>query len=72
MTERLTRVPRMQEVISSNSRPAKTYTALQTVRQHFNSVVLTLCRGDGYRKLVTRFGAIWPRAQPGKGLKHLP
>jgi len=32
MTARLTRVPRVREVWSSNPGPAKSYTALQTVR----------------------------------------
>jgi len=37
---------------------------LQTVRHRFNiyassCVVLALWRGDGHRKLVTRFGVLW-------------
>jgi len=44
-----------------SQRPAKSYTALQTVRHRFNiyggsCVALAQWRGDGYRKLVTRFG----------------
>jgi len=35
--QRLTRVPRLREVWSSNPRPAKSYTALQTVRHRFKS-----------------------------------
>jgi len=61
MTERLTRVPRVQEVWSLNLGLAKSYTALQTVRHRFNicsssCVALALQRGDGHRKLVTRLG----------------
>jgi len=36
MVERLTRVPRVREVWSSNPGLAKSYTALQTVRHRFN------------------------------------
>jgi len=36
MTERLTRVPRVREVDSSNPRLVKSFTALQTVRHRFN------------------------------------
>jgi len=36
MAEQLTRVPRVREVWSSNPGPAKSYTALQTVRHRFN------------------------------------
>jgi len=36
MAERLTRVPRVREVWSSNFGPAKSYTVLQTVRHCFN------------------------------------
>jgi len=36
MAERLTRVPRVREAWSSNSGPAKSYTALQTDRHRFN------------------------------------
>jgi len=32
----LTRVPRVQEIESSNSGPDRSYTALQMVRHHFN------------------------------------
>jgi len=60
--ERLTRMLRVLEVWSSNPEPAKSYTALQTYRHRFNvyarnCVALALCRGDGYRKLVTRASA---------------
>jgi len=48
------------------NRPAKSYTALQSVRHHFNiyadscvALALDGRRGDGRRKLVTRFGVIW-------------
>jgi len=63
MAKRLTCVPRLREVESSNSWPAKSYTALQTVHHCFNIyaswyVALALCRGDGHCKLVTRFGVI--------------
>jgi len=56
-------MPRVREVGDLNSRPAKPYIALQTVRHRFNiyassCVVLALWRGDGHRKLVTRFGVI--------------
>jgi len=42
-------------------RPAKSYTALQTVRHRFNIyagsfVALTLWRRDGHRKFVKRLG----------------
>jgi len=36
MTEQLSCVPRVWEVRSSNPSPAKSYTALQTVRHRFN------------------------------------
>jgi len=36
MADLLTRVPRVQEVWSSNPGPTKFYIALQTVRQHYN------------------------------------
>jgi len=54
-------VPRVREVWSSNPGPAKSYTALQTVRHCFNiyasnCVALALWRRVGHRKLVTRFG----------------
>jgi len=59
----VTRVPRVQEVESSNYRPTKYCMALQTVRHHFNiyagsCVALAQCRGNEHRKLVTRFGVI--------------
>jgi len=46
MTKRLTYVPRMQEVSSSNSRQAKSYTAL-SVALRSSCLALTLRRGDG-------------------------
>jgi len=63
MTKQLTRVSRVREVWSSNPRPAKSYTALQTACHRFNiyasnCVALALWRGFGHRKLVTRFGVI--------------
>jgi len=63
MAERLTRVPRVRKVWSSDPGPAKSYTPLQTVYHRFNIYAssyfaLTLRRRDGYRKLVTRFGVI--------------
>jgi len=36
MAERLASMPRVREVCSSNPVPAKSYTALQTVRHRFN------------------------------------
>jgi len=39
MAKRLTRVPRVREVWSSNPGQAKSYTALQTVRHRFNIYV---------------------------------
>jgi len=50
-----------QEFVSQ--RPAKSYTALQTVRHRFNiyasgCVTMALWRGDGHRKLDTRFDVI--------------
>jgi len=36
MTKRITRVPSVQEVFSSNPVPAKSYTALQTVLYRYN------------------------------------
>jgi len=46
-----------------SQRTAKSYTALQTAHHRFNIyavsfVALALWRGDGHRKLVTRFGEI--------------
>jgi len=46
-----------------SQRPAKSYTALQTVRHRFNinagsCVALAMWRGDGHRQIVTRFGVI--------------
>jgi len=63
MVEELTRVPRMRKFWSSNHGPAKSYTALQTIRHRFNiysstCFALALWRGDEHRKLVTRFGVI--------------
>jgi len=63
MADRLACVPRVQEVWSLNPGPAKSCTALQTVRHRFNiyagsCVALTLCHGDRNRKLVTRFGVM--------------
>jgi len=59
---RLKRVPRVREVWSSNLRPAKSYTALQTVRhRRLNIYAKELCclgAEMGTRKLVTRFGVI--------------
>jgi len=54
MAERLTRV-------CGRTGPAKSYTALQTVRYLFNiyassCITLALWRGDGLCRLVTRFG----------------
>jgi len=53
----------MHEVESSNSKTAKPYTGLLTVRHRFNickssCVALVLSRGDENRKLVTRFSVI--------------
>jgi len=63
MADLLTRVPHVWDVYSSNPRPTKSYTILQTVRHCFNiyesgCVALALWRGDGHRKLVTRFGVM--------------
>jgi len=46
-----------------SQRPAKSYTALQTVRHRFNicagsCVAFALWRENGHRQLVTRFGVI--------------
>jgi len=56
-------MPHVREVWSLNPGPAKSYTALQTIRYRFNiyvssCVALALQRGDGHRKLVTRFSVI--------------
>jgi len=61
MAERLAHVPRVRELLSSNPEPVKSNTALQTVRHRFinyasSCVASALWRGDGHRKLVTRFG----------------
>jgi len=61
MAEQLTRVSRVRGVWSLNSGPDKSDRALQTVRHRFNicassCVALALWRGNGHRKLVTRFG----------------
>jgi len=45
---RLTRVPRVQEVGSSNPGPAKSYTALQTVRHRFK--IYASCLGAMTRR----------------------
>jgi len=62
VAKQLTRVSRVREVESSNPKPAKSYTALQTARHRFiyasNWVSLALWRGDGHRQLVKRFGVI--------------
>jgi len=64
MSEWYTRVPHEQEDWSLNPRPAKSYTALQTVRHHFNiyasgCVAIALWCGVGHHKLVLCFGIIW-------------
>jgi len=51
------------EFCSSNTRPPKSYTALQK-RHCFNiyvssCVALVLWRGDGHSKFVTRFDVVW-------------
>jgi len=61
MDKKLTRELRVREVWRSNPGPTKFYTMLQTVRHRFNiygssCVVSALWRGNGHRKLVTRFG----------------
>jgi len=64
LAERLTRVSRLLEVWNSNPEPAKSCTALQTIRHRLNiyassCVASALWRGDGHRKLVIRLGVIW-------------
>jgi len=75
MAERLTRVPHVPsnpglDFKTSNPGPAKSYTALQTVRHCFNIyessyVALALWRGVGHRTLVTLFGVNTARIMKG-------
>jgi len=63
MAEQLALVLRVRKVWSLNPEPAKSSTALQTVRRSFNMyasscVALATWCGDGHRKLVTRFSVI--------------
>jgi len=64
LAERLPQVSRVREVKISNPKVRPNLTQrCQTVRHHFNiyagsCVALALWRGDGHRKLVTRFGVI--------------